>query len=60
MQLEALAENLLPIAPLIGNANTSEHVIPMFLTLLKDESAEVRLPLLKNLEDLNRVMHVFN
>ncbi len=30
----------------------------MFLTLLKDESAEVRLPLLKNLEDLNKVIGV--
>jgi serine/threonine-protein phosphatase 2A regulatory subunit A len=36
---KALAENLLSIAPLIGGANTSEHVVPMFLTLLKTINA---------------------
>jgi len=53
--LEALAENLLSLGPLIGGASTSEHVVPMFLTLLKDDNSDVRLPLLRNLEDLNRV-----
>lgn len=56
--IEALAENLLAIAPLVGTSGSTEHVLPMFLTLLKDESAEVRLPLLKNLEDLNKVIGV--
>jgi serine/threonine-protein phosphatase 2A regulatory subunit A len=54
-KIEALSENLLSVAPLIGTANTNEHVIPMFLSMLKDASAEVRLPLLKNLENLNKV-----
>jgi len=55
---KALSENILSIAPLIGGSNANEHVIPMFISLLKDENAEVRLPLLKNLEDLNRVNRI--
>ena len=44
------------IAPLIGSSSTTEHVVPMFLALLRDENADVRLPLLKNLEDINKVL----
>lgn len=55
---KALAEILLPLAPLIGGANTGEHIIPIFLTLIKDENADVKLPLLKNLEDLNKVIGI--
>jgi hypothetical protein len=53
--IEALAENLLAICPLIGGSHTSELIVPIFLTLLKDESPEVRIPLFKNLEGLNKV-----
>jgi serine/threonine-protein phosphatase 2A regulatory subunit A len=49
----ALAENLLAVCPYIGKANTNDIIIPIFLTLLKDESPEVRLSLFKKLEDLN-------
>ncbi len=42
----------------MGTAASSEHILPVFLTLLKDESAEVRLRLLRNLEDLNRAVGV--
>jgi serine/threonine-protein phosphatase 2A regulatory subunit A len=56
--LEALSENLLSIAPLVGSSTTTEHIVPMFLILLKDEHADVRLPLLKNLEDLHKAIGV--
>ncbi len=46
------------VAPLIGGSSTSEHIVPLFLTLLKDENADVRLPLLRNIEDLNKVIGV--
>ena len=50
-----MAESLLSIAPLVGGSNTSEHLVPMFMILLKDDNADVRLPLLRNLDDLNKV-----
>lgn len=51
----ALAENVLCISPLIGKANTNEHIIGIFLSLLKDENPDVRLNLFKKLEELNKV-----
>jgi serine/threonine-protein phosphatase 2A regulatory subunit A len=49
----ALAENLLALSPLVDKAATNEHILPLFLALLRDESSDVRLNLFKRLEDLN-------
>jgi serine/threonine-protein phosphatase 2A regulatory subunit A len=49
----SLAENLLAICPIIDKAATNEHILPLFLALLRDESSDVRLNLFKRLEDLN-------
>jgi serine/threonine-protein phosphatase 2A regulatory subunit A len=56
----ALAENILALCPLIDKANTNEHILPIFLALLRDESSDVRLNLFKRLEDLNRVLGIEN
>jgi serine/threonine-protein phosphatase 2A regulatory subunit A len=53
-----LAENLLSICPLVGKTVTNDHILPVFLALIRDENSEVRLNLFKRLEDLNAVMGV--
>jgi serine/threonine-protein phosphatase 2A regulatory subunit A len=54
----ALAENLLSICPIIDKGPTNEHILPIFLNLLRDENSEVRLNLFKRLEDLNQVIGI--
>jgi serine/threonine-protein phosphatase 2A regulatory subunit A len=54
----ALAENILSLCPILGKANTNQHILPIFLLLLRDESSEVRLNLFKRLEDLNQVIGI--
>jgi serine/threonine-protein phosphatase 2A regulatory subunit A len=54
----ALAENILSLCPALGKANTNQHILPLFLVLLRDESSEVRLNLFKHLEDLNQVIGI--
>ena len=49
----ALAENLLTLCPKIQKAPTNEHILPIFLVLLRDDDSKVRLSLFKRLEDLN-------
>ena len=56
----ALAENLLSICPIIEKPATNEHILPLFLALLRDESSDVRLNLFKRLEDLNQVIGIEN
>lgn len=46
------------MAALIGADGTKNHILPMFITLIKDTSSEVRLPLLKNIEELNKVIGI--
>lgn len=53
-----MAENLLALSPLIDKAGTNEHIIPVFLALLRDENSDVRLNLFKRLEDLNKVIGI--
>lgn len=54
----ALAENILSLCPLIGKASTTQLILPVFLLLLRDENSEVRLNLLKKLDDLNSVIGI--
>lgn len=56
----ALAENLLSVCPIIERGPTNEHVLPIFLNLLRDDNSEVRLNLFKRLEDLNQVIGIEN
>jgi len=55
----SLSENILSLCPIIeSRAASIEHIVPIFLTLLKDESSEVRLNLFKNLDDLSQVIGI--
>ena len=56
----ALAENILAICPIIERGPTNDHILPIFLNLLRDDNSEVRLNLFKRLEDLNRVIGIEN
>jgi len=51
---------LLSICPIIEKGPTNEHILPIFLALLRDESSDVRLNLFKRLEDLNKVIGLEN
>ena len=41
--------SILPISPIIGEKKCAEHILPIFLELLKDKNPLVRTNLLKNL-----------
>ena len=58
MMTGALADNILFLCPLIGKANTNEFILGVFLTLLRDDSPDVRLNLFKGLEEFNKVIGV--
>ena len=51
---------MLSICPVIEKGPTNEHILPIFLALLRDESSDVRLNLVKRLEDLNKVIGLEN
>ena len=53
---QALAENILSICSILEKSHTNELILPIFLALLRDEQADVRLNLFKRLNDLNRVI----
>lgn len=55
-----MAENLLSISPIIEKGPTNEHILPIFLSLLRDENSDVRLNLFKRIEDLNHVIGIEN
>lgn len=57
---QALAENILSICPIIEKGPTNEHILPIFLALLRDECSDVRLNLFKRLEALNQVIGLEN
>lgn len=49
----ALANHISGLAPLLGREATVEHLLPLFLHLLKDEFPEVRLNVISKLETVN-------
>lgn len=49
----ALANQISGLAPLLGKDPTTEHLLPLFLLLLKDEFPEVRLNIISKLETVN-------
>ena len=54
----SLASNLLSVCPIVGLEATSQHVVPIFLSLLKDEDRDVRIHLFKRVADLNQVIPI--
>lgn len=49
----ALAMQISGLAPLLGRDSTIEHLLPLFLQLLKDDFPEVRLNIISKLETVN-------
>jgi len=43
------------MASLLGKAATIEHLLPLFLQLLRDDVPEVRLAIISKLEHVNQV-----
>lgn len=43
------------LAPLLGKAATIEHLLPVFLALLKDVYPDVRLNVISKLDQVNQV-----
>ena len=56
----ALASNVLKICDIIGPKKTNEYIFPIFLTLIKDENIEIRMNLINNLSELNKVIEINN
>src|SRR5882762_11061096 len=48
-----LATQISGLAPLLGKDSTTEHLLPLFLHLLKDEFPDVRLNIISKLETVN-------
>lgn len=49
----ALATQISGLAPQLGKEATIEHLLPLFLQLLKDEFPDVRLNIISKLEMVN-------
>ncbi len=49
----ALATQISGLAPLLGREPTIEHLLPLFLHLLKDDFPDVRLNIISKLETVN-------
>jgi len=54
----ALAKTILRICPLIGKNKTSDFIFPIFLNLIKDESHDIRMTIIKSLDRLNEVLNI--
>lgn len=51
----SLASVVMELAPVIGKQATTEHLLPSFLSLLKDIYPDVRLNVISNLDQINQV-----
>lgn len=56
----ALGTQISGLAPLLGKEATIEHLLPLFLKLLKDEFPDVRLNIISKLEQVNEGKFVFS
>ena len=54
----ALAGVIMGLSPILGKNNTVEHLLPLFLTQLKDECPEVRLNIISNVDCVNEVIGI--
>jgi len=55
----ALAQQITGLAPLLGKEATIEHLLQLFLHLLKDEFPEVRLNIISKLEQVNEGVCIY-
>lgn len=46
------------LAPILGKQETTEHLLPMFLQMLKDDFPDVRLNIISKLEQVNNVIGI--
>ena len=46
------------LSPILGKENTVNHLLPLFLSQLKDECPEVRLNIISNLDCVNEVIGI--
>ncbi len=51
----ALAGVVMELAPMLGKQATIDHLVPIFLTLLKDPFPDVRLNIISKLDQVNQV-----
>ena len=49
----SLASHISGLAPILGKEKTIEFLLPLFLSLLKDEASEVRLNIISKLDKVN-------
>jgi serine/threonine-protein phosphatase 2A regulatory subunit A len=54
----ALASNILKLCSLVGIKKTNDFIFPISLTLIKDENLEIRMTLINNLSELNKVIEI--
>ncbi|CAH8358477.1 unnamed protein product [Eruca vesicaria subsp. sativa] len=54
----ALASVIMGMAPILGKESTIEHLLPIFLSLLKDEFPDVRLNIISKLDQVNQVIGI--
>lgn len=54
----ALAGVIMGLSPILGKENTVTHLLPLFLSQLKDECPEVRLNIISNLDCVNEVIGI--
>ncbi|KAH0916071.1 hypothetical protein HID58_030517, partial [Brassica napus] len=54
----ALASVIMGMAPILGKDSTIEHLLPIFLSLLKDEFPDVRLNIISKLDQVNQVIGI--
>ena len=54
----ALAGVIMGLSPILGKNNTVEHLLPLFLTQLKDECPDVRLNIISNVDCVNEVIGI--
>ncbi len=52
----ALASVVMELAPVLGKAATIEHLLPVFLSLLKDDFPDVRLNIISKLDQVGLVV----
>lgn len=46
----ALASVVMGLAPLLGHQSTIDHLLPIFLCMLRDDTPEVRLNIISSLD----------
>lgn len=54
----AFGNQISGLAPILGKQETTEHLLPMFLQMLKDDFPDVRLNIISKLEQVNNVIGI--